>query len=187
MEKVDRAGGCAGCQGRKESAVERSEWEELAESASDADFGCSRRVLLGRMGRVALAVAGGSVWSGLGCVKQVAYEASVQGGLALIPRAKLVSLKDAQSVLSLRAGGWGRPIYLRRLPDGYVALLSRCSHRGCEVDAEPDGYECPCHGARFDLTGSRVAGPARHGLVRYPVIEKADGLWIDLRVRGGGR
>ncbi len=187
MEKRERAGGCTGCQVHKESTRERSESEEFAEASGDALLGCSRRVLLGRLGQVALVIAGSSVWSGLGCVKQVAYEAPVQGGWALIPRAKLVSLKDAQSVLSLRAGGGGRPIYLRKLADAYVALLSRCSHRGCEVDAEPDGYECPCHGARFDLTGARLAGPARHGLVRYPVIEKADGLWIDLRSRGGAR
>ncbi|MCK6508672.1 Rieske 2Fe-2S domain-containing protein [Myxococcota bacterium] len=186
MEKLECAPLCMGCQQRDENAEQL--WEEgEAEATGDGEAECTRRALLGRLGRVALVLASGAAFGGVGCVKQVAYEAPIQGGWALVPRAKLVSLKDAQTVLSLRAGGWGPPIYLRKLSEGYVALLSRCSHRGCEVDAEPDGYECPCHGARFDRMGARLAGPARSGLVRYPVVEKAEGVWIDLRARGGGR
>ncbi len=186
MEKLERAPLCVGCQKRNEGAEQV--WADgAAEATNDWEVECTRRVLLGRLGQVALVLAGGAALGGVGCVKQVAYEAPIQGGWALVPRAKLASLKDAQSVLSLRAGGWGHPIYVRKLAEGYVALLSRCSHRGCEVDAEPDGYECPCHGARFDRMGGRLAGPARYGLVRYPVVEKAEGIWIDLRARGGGR
>ncbi|MCB9640143.1 MAG: Rieske (2Fe-2S) protein [Myxococcales bacterium] len=159
---------CCGC-----SALEEKDF------LLEGQEGVTRREALERLGKAALWVSSGALW-GVGCVKQVAYEAKLEGGGAWVPQDKLITLKDAQAVLSLGVG-LGRPVYLRKIPkDGYLALLSRCSHRGCEVDAEPDGYECPCHSARFDVQGRRLAGPARRGLTRFPVVVKEGGVWIDL-------
>lgn len=46
-------------------------------------------------------------------------------------------------------------------PGTYVALSSRCTHKGCEVLWIPNAkkFRCPCHGGVFDATGLNVSGP----------------------------
>ena len=43
---------------------------------------------------------------------------------------------------------------------GFTALSLVCSHLGCTVEIKPDDYVCPCHGSRYDLSGSVTKGPA---------------------------
>ncbi len=45
-------------------------------------------------------------------------------------------------------------------PNGFEALSLVCPHLGCEVKTQDEGFECPCHGSRFDLDGSLLKGPA---------------------------
>jgi len=49
-----------------------------------------------------------------------------------------------------------------RLPDGFRALSSVCTHLGCITRYRPDEnvIACPCHGSRFNLEGDVIAGPA---------------------------
>ncbi len=46
--------------------------------------------------------------------------------------------------------------------DGFRALSSVCTHLGCVTRHQPgsDVISCPCHGSRFALDGSVLAGPA---------------------------
>ena len=55
--------------------------------------------------------------------------------------------------------------------EGPFALSRRCTHLGCKVlyRQEFELIECPCHQSRFDLSGKRVAGPAKGNLTVYPV------------------
>ena len=49
-----------------------------------------------------------------------------------------------------------------------TALSAICPHMGCTVhwnNAE-ESWDCPCHGSRFDISGSVIEGPAFHGLER---------------------
>jgi nitrite reductase/ring-hydroxylating ferredoxin subunit len=57
------------------------------------------------------------------------------------------------------------------------AFSARCTHLGCTVHFDPVSaqFKCPCHGSRFDRSGSRVAGPATKDLARAPVVKKGDG------------
>jgi cytochrome b6-f complex iron-sulfur subunit len=49
---------------------------------------------------------------------------------------------------------------------GVKALYKICVHLGCIYKWVPTNnrFECPCHGSKYLLTGSRVDGPARRNL-----------------------
>jgi Rieske Fe-S protein len=64
---------------------------------------------------------------------------------------------------------------------GLYALGGRCSHLGCSVRLEPEGFSCPCHGARFDLEGMPRSGPAPRPLRRFRVsIDERGEAWVHL-------
>jgi Rieske Fe-S protein len=51
-------------------------------------------------------------------------------------------------------------VHVMHEPAGIYALSGRCTHLGCSVRKQPEGFDCPCHGARFNLLGQPQAGPA---------------------------
>jgi Rieske Fe-S protein len=60
---------------------------------------------------------------------------------------------------------------------GHISALSAiCPHRRCAVREESGkGFVCPCHGARFDLAGQVIRGPATSNLLQLQVTEAANG------------
>ena len=84
-------------------------------------------------------------------------------------------------------GGWtaarasdGTPLWLRRASDGAVAALDgRCTHMGCPVALAPDGgFQCPCHGGKFDADGAPIWGPPKRPLRALPVVAERDELIV---------
>ena len=65
---------------------------------------------------------------------------------------------------------------------GLMALWQRCVHLGCRVpqcDAS-QGFECPCHGSRYNYHGEYEGGPAPRNLDRFIVsIDDSGQLVID--------
>jgi cytochrome b6-f complex iron-sulfur subunit len=63
-----------------------------------------------------------------------------------------------------------------------MALWQRCVHLGCRVpqcDAS-QGFECPCHGSRYNYHGEYESGPAPRNLDRFVVsVDDAGELVID--------
>ena len=53
--------------------------------------------------------------------------------------------------------------------DGFFAISSVCTHLGCNVKHIGQGFECPCHGSRFDENGRVVQGPAPQPLAWYAI------------------
>ena len=47
---------------------------------------------------------------------------------------------------------------------GFYAVSKICTHQGCVLDLETDGFSCPCHGSIFTLEGEIVRGPAPRAL-----------------------
>jgi cytochrome b6-f complex iron-sulfur subunit len=52
------------------------------------------------------------------------------------------------------------PALLVHTQSGFSAISLVCTHLGCTVESKPEGFNCPCHGSRFDLQGSITRGPA---------------------------
>jgi len=82
------------------------------------------------------------------------------------------SFEDVSFVL---AGGEGDGI-------GLMALWQRCVHLGCRVPdcTSSQGFECPCHGSKYNMSGEYAAGPAPRNLDRFGVtISDAGDFIID--------
>ena len=57
-----------------------------------------------------------------------------------------------------------------------IAFDLRCTHQGCPVaprvvDGEAEGFDCPCHGGRFDAAGNVVGGPPKRPLSQLPIVD----------------
>lgn len=79
-----------------------------------------------------------------------------------------------------------RRLFLFNGPDGFFSISSVCTHLGCNVKRASPGFECPCHGSRFDENGRVVQGPAPAGLAWYALSLSPRGELIvdlDLTVR----
>lgn len=59
---------------------------------------------------------------------------------------------------------------------GFMALFQRCVHLGCRVPwcATSIGFECPCHGSRYNYVGEYFGGPAPRNLDRFEVELRGD-------------
>ena len=55
--------------------------------------------------------------------------------------------------------------------EGLMALFQRCVHLGCRVPwcAPSQGFECPCHGSKYNVIGEYFGGPAPRNLDRFQV------------------
>lgn len=65
---------------------------------------------------------------------------------------------------------------------GLMALWQRCVHLGCRVPecASSLGFECPCHGSKYNLHGEYEDGPAPRNLDRFVVsVDEANNLIVD--------
>lgn len=61
-----------------------------------------------------------------------------------------------------------RRVFIFNGPAGFYAISSVCTHLGCNVRyLEGQGFNCPCHGSRFDLNGQVVSGPAPRPLAWF--------------------
>jgi cytochrome b6-f complex iron-sulfur subunit len=71
------------------------------------------------------------------------------------------------------AGGDGDGVAL-------MALWQRCVHLGCRVPAclPSQGFECPCHGSKYNAHGEYAQGPAPRNLDRFEVSVNAANEFI---------
>lgn len=68
------------------------------------------------------------------------------------------------------AGGEGDGI-------GVMALWQRCPHLGCRTPEciPSQGFECPCHGSRYNIHGEYNTGPAPRNMDRFGLSVNAAG------------
>ena len=72
----------------------------------------------------------------------------------------------------------GRSVALFRDAAGIFAISTVCTHLGCIVKSEADGFHCPCHGSRFRPDGNVLKGPAPAPLKWLSVSRSEAGTYI---------
>ena len=63
--------------------------------------------------------------------------------------------------------------------EGLTGLWQKCVHLGCRVPwcSSSQGFECPCHGSKYNSAGEYEAGPAPRNLDRF-TLEVVNGRLI---------
>ncbi|MGE5245697.1 MAG: ubiquinol-cytochrome c reductase iron-sulfur subunit [Betaproteobacteria bacterium] len=62
-----------------------------------------------------------------------------------------------------------RRLFVFNSADGFYCISSVCTHLGCNVKHTPGGFDCPCHGSRYDRNGRVISGPAPRPLPWYAI------------------
>jgi isorenieratene synthase len=71
------------------------------------------------------------------------------------------------------------PIFVHRDGDRIRAWSGRCTHAGCPLSKSETGFDCSCHGGRFDEQGQPIEGPPTEGMQELFVDVGADGFHIE--------
>jgi len=61
---------------------------------------------------------------------------------------------------------------------GIGAMSAACTHLGCTVARVEWGFQCPCHGSKFDSGGRVLGGPAPKPLPWFQVFQDPEGQLI---------
>ena len=62
--------------------------------------------------------------------------------------------------------------------DNYTAVLTKCTHKGCEVRPAATVLRCPCHGSEYELNGTVIEGPAEDDLVAFNVETDDEKIYV---------
>ncbi len=65
---------------------------------------------------------------------------------------------------------------------GLMAIWQKCVHLGCRVPdcASSSGFECPCHGSKYNYHGEYDSGPAPRNLDRFAVeVDERGDMIVD--------
>lgn len=107
-------------------------------------------------------------------------------GIFRLPKARV--LPEASSLFRVGMPNDFPPGTFKILPEqkvrivataqGVAALSLVCTHLGCVVKETGKGFECPCHGSKFDVNGKVTGGPAPRPLRWLAVSQAPDGNLI---------
>ena len=179
-----------------EGAVKLEE-NVIYEEISEEEAGITRRQFLSKALRISFgAFAGiqlisylGFLWpkvsGGFGSkidagsiedIKNQIFQADGSVIPAFIPSARAYVLPLDNTAASKSQFGSGSTV-----AEGLVAVYQRCVHLGCRVPwcNSSQGFECPCHGSKYNMIGEYFAGPAPRNLDRFNVSAVSGRLIID--------
>ncbi len=58
---------------------------------------------------------------------------------------------------------------------GLFSISTVCTHLGCVVNHNAEGFHCPCHGSKYDKNGNVVQGPAPKALPWFHIARLPSG------------
>ena len=69
-------------------------------------------------------------------------------------------------------------VVVSRDEKGLFAISLVCTHLGCIVSKASQGFSCPCHGSKYDESGSVIKGPAPRALDWFEISQLPSGKLI---------
>lgn len=141
-------------------------------SETQEKTGVTRRDFLGLASLGTVVLSGLTVLGGLFRMSKpnVHYEESTQfkiGTAENFPAGTIKKLDD-------------RGVFILANDDGLHAISSICTHLGCIVAITETGFQCPCHGSKYNESGKVIAGPAPRNLAWLEIKQGVDGsLMVD--------
>lgn len=69
-------------------------------------------------------------------------------------------------------------LFVVRQGGSFHVISAVCTHLGCTVKKVGEGFNCPCHGSKFDPAGRVLTGPAPRPLEWFEVRQATDGLLV---------
>ena len=177
--------------------------EDQREPVSVEDLGETRRMFLNR---AALGLFGFGFLGSLGIAMLAFMWPKLKGGFgSKINAGPLDALRDqvvpgdgsVKPLFFPEAQAWLVPMEESLLPGssfeglpvvagaeggetGLMALWQKCVHLGCRVPecTSSQGFECPCHGSKYNFHGEYDSGPAPRNLDRFALEEDSQGNLI---------
>lgn len=130
----------------------------------------TRRALLA----TAAAALGSAVLAGASLLRRSPVSRATRLADTAAPPATLTPVADVAvgTGRQVTDGATGEPVWVLQLQAGHFSAYdARCPHQGCVVAfvSASSGFQCPCHGSRFDAHGRLLTGPAQRGLASIPV------------------
>ena len=61
---------------------------------------------------------------------------------------------------------------------GLYAISTVCTHLGCIVFKTEWGFQCPCHGSKYNGSGKVIGGPAPRPLSWFEISQGIDGTLV---------
>ena len=68
-----------------------------------------------------------------------------------------------------------RKLFIYRDHEGIRAVSAVCTHLGCIIEKSDEGFQCPCHGSRYNEDGEVISGAAVKDLPWYSLHKDVDG------------
>lgn len=117
-----------------------------------------------------------------GCAASApALHVSLANKKAVVRLEQLPDLSQPNSYAKVYVDQYANPIILfADVKSELRAVLSTCSHSGCEVKKLRTKFECPCHGSEYDLRGQVLRGPAPDPLETFQVQKFTDRIEISV-------
>lgn len=177
--------------------------EDHREPISESDLGVARRKFLNR---AALGLFGVGFLGTLGISMLAFFWPKLRGGFG--SKINIGSLADLRvkvvpgdgtisPLFVAEAQAWLVPMNAADLPgssfeglpvvagadggdSGLMALWQKCVHLGCRVPKcdSSQGFECPCHGSKYNFHGEYDSGPAPRNLDRFALEVDGQGNLI---------
>jgi cytochrome b6-f complex iron-sulfur subunit len=69
-------------------------------------------------------------------------------------------------------------VIVSRDEKGFFAISLVCTHLGCIVSKATQGFTCPCHGSKYDESGSVTKGPAPRALDWFEISQLPSGKLV---------
>lgn len=123
--------------------------------------------------RAGLACLSGVILGGIGLIVRPLWPKGHASSSLLIPagRPEDYRIGEINQKLLAKHGLW-----IRRTPDGFMAMSARCTHLGCKLRYLPGAaqFHCMCHGSLFAENGEVLRGPAIRPMERVFISLSSD-------------